>query len=231
MLAHAPSTPRPPRRRPPGAERRRPSQSAQVSRRRRRLRATSSRTASSSSTATRSARIARTARRASRERAGHRPDALHGDSRDDRRAHPHDVLLGFDVGHGSVAAAAAHARADDRARARQLRRHARDRRDDRARSRLVELHRHRDARFDQQGGLDRTANVRRRLRACSARVLPIRADTDTTHTLRGRVYQHLSNPRSGEAAGRRRRRLHQDVRLDRQRRRRHRQRDVQRSTR
>ncbi len=45
------------------------------------------------------------------------------------------------------------------------------------------------------------------------------------HRARPRL-QHRSDPRSGEAAGRRRRRLHQDVRIDRQRRRRHRQRDV-----
>ena len=137
-------------------------------------------------------RVVTTARSRARERAGHRPDALHGDPGDDRRAHAHDVLLG------------SRRRAPIPGASRSARRSRRW--SSRAPTCCTTLEtgvttvrdlgasnytRHRAARLHQQGGLDRAANVRRRLWAFSARGRPS-APTPTRRARRAGASTNIS---------------------------------------
>ncbi len=141
-------------------------------------------------------------------------------------AHTHmTYYVGPRIRHRSVAAAAARARGSVASPAIERAAHARDGRDDGAGLGRGQLCRHRDARLDQPRRVGRAAHVRRRLGTpARASALPRRRRYDA-HRPRTRV-RHLADSRRREAAGRRRRRLHQDVRLYGERRRRHRQRDV-----
>ena len=132
-----------------------------------------------------------------------------------------------DVGHRSVASSR---RASPSRRfqlaTRQRAAHARSGRHIGARSRLVELHRHRDARLGQQGGVVGPRMFVAGYGLQRARP-PFRAGTDTTRTTRGRVFnisQVAEAVKQQVDAGADYIKMYG---VDRQRRRRHRQRDIQ----